>query len=395
MTLTGKGRRWVAGGHPWIYKDDIADGKGETGELIPVFDPANQPVGWGLFSTTSRIAIRMVTRSPEQPNREFWKASMEQSLALRTDAGLMDPAGACRLIAGDADGFPGWVVDRYTDVLVVQCTTQGAERMRDFLLEVLKECLPFEPRAILDRSDAAVRKLEDLDPRVAWIEGSSPGLIEVQEGPVRYLVDVEQGHKTGAYLDQSQNHQMAARFAQGQRVLDAFAYDGLFGLHAAVAGAHEVVCMEQSQAACDRILANAKLNGVEDRIRIEKVNCMQAMRDKADAGERFGLVVVDPPAFARNRKESAGAERGYVELGRRAFAMCDPGATLVYASCSYNVRPEEFLDYVRKGARLADRDGWLMSMEGPAADHPQLLSLPETRYLKCAFLRVHAPSIGS
>ncbi|MCA9001561.1 MAG: class I SAM-dependent rRNA methyltransferase [Planctomycetes bacterium] len=388
LTTSGKGRRWVAGGHPWIYKDDIAEGKGEPGELLSVDDPAGHCLGWGLFSNTSRIAVRMVTRSSEQPNRAFWKQRMERAIAVRAKAGLMEPDGACRLIAGDGDGFPGWIVDRYTDVLVMQCTTQSSERMRDFLLELLKECLPLTPRAIYNRSDVGIRKLEDLDPRVEWLEGSNPGLIEVREGEVKYLVDVEQGHKTGSYLDQSANHVRFGALAKGQRVLDAFAYQGLFGLHAAVAGAEHVIFLEQNQAACDRILENAKLNGVEDRVEIRKTNCMQALRNMAEEGERFGLMSIDPPAFARNRRETAGAERGYVELNRRGFVMMESGGMLVSASCSYNVRPEDFLSYLRKASHLAGREAWLESMEGPSLDHPQLLTLPETRYLKCAFLRV-------
>ncbi|MEZ6021260.1 MAG: class I SAM-dependent methyltransferase [Planctomycetota bacterium] len=326
MTLTGKGRRWVAGGHPWIYKDDIAEGKGEPGELLPVHDPAGNCLGWGLFSTTSRIAVRMVTRQTEQPNRDFWKRNMQRAIQLRTEAGLMQPDGACRLVAGDADGFPGWLADRYTDVVVLQCTTQAAERMRDFLLELLIECLPFEPRAVLDRSDVGVRKLEDLDPRVEWLRGEEQGPIEVREGAVRYLVDVGTGHKTGSYLDQSANHQKVALYAPGQTVLDAFAYGGLFGLHAAVAGAEKVLCLEQNQAACERILKRPPQRGRGSH-RVRRANCMQAMREMADEGQRFGLVVVDPPAFARNRREAQGAERGYVELGRRAFAMCAEGGT--------------------------------------------------------------------
>ncbi|MCP5024243.1 MAG: class I SAM-dependent rRNA methyltransferase [bacterium] len=388
LTTTGKGRRWVAGGHPWIYKDDIAAGKGEPGELLAVDDPSGKTMGWGLFSTTSRIAVRMVTRSEEQPNRDFWKSRMQRAIDVRTRAGLMDTDGACRLIAGDGDGFPGLVIDRYTDVLVMQCTTQSSERMRDFLLEVLKECLPFAPSAIYNRSDVGIRKLEDLDPRLEWIEGSNPGLITVREGAVKYLVDVEQGHKTGSYLDQSANHQRFGALAKGKRVLDAFAYNGLFGLHAAVAGAEHVVFLEQNQLACDRIMENAKLNGVEGRIEVRKANCMQAMRKMAGDGEKYGLMSIDPPAFARNRRETAGAERGYVELNRRGLAMMEEGGMVVSASCSYNVRPEDFLAYLRKASHLAGRETWLESMEGPSLDHPQLLTIPETRYLKCAFLRV-------
>jgi len=388
MILTGKGRRRLQGGHPWVYADDVADGEGQPGELLSVRGPGGEELGWALFSSSSRIALRLVTREPQQPNRAFWEERARRALAVRARAGLLDPSGACRLIGGDADGFPGLVVDRYGTVAVTQCGTQGADRMRDFVLELVEEALPFRLTAVVDRSDTSVRRLESLEKRVELVRGTLPEPLVVREGEIAYEVDVLAGHKTGAYLDQSANRRRAAGLARGRRVLDAFAYDGLFGLQAAREGAEEVLCLEQNQAACERIARNAERNGLAGALRVERVNCMQDLRARADAGERYGLVVVDPPAFARNRREAAGAERGYVELNRRALALAEPGAHVVSASCSFHVLPGEFLGHVAAAAHLAARDVWVEEVAGAALDHPWLVTLPETHYLKCAFLRV-------
>lgn len=388
IVASGKGRRWLNGGHPWLFADDVASGKGEPGELLPVEDPAGNPLGWGLFSSSSRIAVRMVSREGAQPDRAFWLERMRRAIDARGAAGMLDPEGACRLLAGDADGVPGMVVDRYGTVAVLQSGCQGSDRMRDFLVELLEELLPFELSAIVDRSDASVRRLESLESRVETLKGDASGPIVVREGAIEYAVDVFEGHKTGAYLDQSENRMRAARRASGRRVLDSFSYDGLFALHAAHAGAEEVVCLEQNKVACERIAANAARNGLADRITVQRTNCMNELRARAEAGERYGLVIVDPPAFARNKREAVGAERGYVELNRRAFALAAPGAFLVSASCSYNVRASEFVRFLRVAANLAQRDAWLTELTGAAPDHPQLLSLPETSYLKCGFVRV-------
>jgi len=172
-------------------------------------------------------------------------------------------------------------------------------------------------------------------------------------------------------------------------VLDAFSYDGLFGIKAALAGAEEVLCLDQNKRACERLLRNAERNGVAERVRVEKVNCMQDLRTRAEAEEAYGLVVLDPPAFARNRRELPGAERGYVELNRRGLSLVEPGGHLVTASCSYNVKPEDFTTFLAKAAHLSERRAWLQGLHGAGPDHPHLLTLPETGYLKCAFLRVH------
>lgn len=388
VTLTGKGRRWVLGGHPWIYADDVAAAEAQPGELVPVFDPAGAPVGWGLYSSESRIAVRLVTRAAEQPNRETWAGLVRAAVEERRRLGVLDPAGACRLIGGDAERLPGFVVDRYADVLVVQSGTQGSDRMRDFLLELVRETLPFPVRAVLDRSDAGVRKLEGLAPRVEWVQGSVDDLVRVQEPDgLVYDVDLAAGHKTGHYLDQRTNRARAAEGAAGERVLDAFSYDGLFGIRAALAGAEDVLCLDQSQPAGERVRHNAELNGVSGRVRFEKANAMKALRERAAAGERYHRVIVDPPAFARNRREAEGAARGYRELNLRALSLLEPGGLLVTASCSYNVGREDFLSFLALAARDAQRDVYLEALTGASPDHPVLLGLPESEYLKCAFLR--------
>lgn len=397
--LTGKGRRWVERGHPWVYSDDIAAAEGTPGELVPVSDPNENPLGWALFSNSSRIALRFVTRLPEQPTRAFWKGRLQRALRLRERAGLLAPAGACRLVHGDSDGLPGWVVDRYADVLVMQCSTQGADRMRDFLLELLTEVLvehdeALRPSSVLDRSDVSIRRLEDLPERVEWLTGEPRGEVLVREpdpdgGPeLAYEVDVLEGHKTGHYLDQSVNRRLAARQLEGARVLDAFSYDGLFGVRAALAGASEVLCLDQSAGAGERVLRNAERNGVAERVGFERANAMKDLKRREYAKESWDVVIVDPPAFARNKREAEGAARGYRELNRRAAALVAPGGRLVSASCSFNVSQADFLKYLGQACLDARRGAWISEVRGAAQDHPVHVHLPESGYLKCAFLEM-------
>jgi 23S rRNA (cytosine1962-C5)-methyltransferase len=338
--------------------------------------------------------VRLVTRDAAQPNRDFWRERVGRAVEARRRHGLLEPAGACRLLHGDAEGVPGLVVDRYADVLVLQSGCQGSDRMRDFLLELVLEALPFPARAVLDRSDASVRRLESLERRVEWLRGEPVEAVEVVEeargGDPRlvYEVAVTEGHKTGHYLDQVDNRRRAARHAAGVDVLDAFSYDGLFGIRAALAGARSVLLLDQSGAAGERARRNAERNGVADRVRFEKANAMHELKRRARDGERYGLVVVDPPAFARNRREAQGAARGYRELNQRAMGLVEEGGVLVSASCSYNVKRDEFLEHLGAAARAAGRDARLFAVTGAGPDHPAGLDLPESTYLKCAFVRL-------
>lgn len=386
--VTAKARKWLASGHPWVYRDDVARMEAEPGDLVAVVDPLGKVLGHALFSAASRITLRFVTRGTERPDAAFWKQRIARAVDVRARAGLLEPDAACRVVAGDADLVPGFVLDRYARVLVVQSGTLAADRLRDELVEHVRSALPFPIECVLDRSDSSTRKLEGLDRHVEVLAGTLPDEVIVREDGLEYAVDVMRGHKTGHYLDQRENRIAAASAARGIDVLDAFCYDGLFGIRAALAGARSVVCVDQSQDALARASANAERNRVGDKVRFVRANCMHDLRARAEDGQQFGLVIVDPPAFAKSRREVQGAERGYVELNRRAFTLTAPGGMLVSASCSFNVRSADFQSFLARAAALAGRDAWLREMRGAGADHPVLLTLPETSYLKCAFVRV-------
>lgn len=390
VVLTGKGRRWIENGHPWAFADDLASSEAQPGDVVVVEGPDGRALGHGLFSQGSKIAVRMLTRSAARPQSDFWAQRVARAIEARERLGLLAPPDACRLIGGDADGIPGLVVDRYADVVVFQSGTQAADRLRETVLALVRAQLPFRVRACVERSDTAVRKLESLEKRVSVLGGELPAELVVQDGELEYEVDVLTGHKTGHYLDQRENRRRAASRAKGGRVLDAFSYDGLFGVRCALAGARSVVCLDQSLPALERARRNAERNRVGERVLTERADCMDALRERSRAGEQFDLVIVDPPAFAKSRREVEGALRGYTELNRRALELVAPGGSLVSASCSYNLRPEAFVELLSAAAVRTKKRVWLDELCGASLDHPQLITLPETAYLKCAFLRVGA-----
>ena len=390
VRLTGRGRkRWLRG-HPWIYADDLSEVEAERGALVAVEDPHGTVVAYGAYSADARLALRLFARAADAPDdgdwRAHWRGVLTRALAVREAAGLADAAGAARVLFGDSEGWPGLVVDRYADVLVLQCGTQFADRTRDLALELLDELLP-HARVAVDRSDASVRRLEGLERRVEVVRGELPAELIVREDALAYEVDVLGGHKTGHYLDQRANRVRFARRCAGRRVLDAFCYDGLFGVRAALAGASEVVCVDQSAEALARLARNAERNGVAGRVRGERADVMKDLRARHAAGERFGAISLDPPPFARSRAEAAGAERGYREVNSRALRLLEPGGCLASASCSHAIRPEVWVEFLSQAARDAGRPVWLEELCGADVDHPVLLGLPESAYLKCAFLR--------
>lgn len=396
-TVTGRGRRRFQGGHPWIYADDVHSVEAEPGAVVRVLAPDGAPLGWALFSSKSRIALRLVSRGAQEPGEAHWRERARAAVAHRRGLGLLGPKDACRLVGGDADGFPGLVVDRYADALVLQSGCQGSDRLRDTWLACLESelaALGLKSAHVLDRSDSSTRGHEELEKRVEWLRGERSDPLEVHE-PERpgvpalvYEVSLSEGHKTGHYLDQRENRAHAARFARDARVLDAFSYDGLFGIRAALAGARDVLCIDQSEEALERALRNAERNGVAGKVRIARANAMHDLRARAEAGERYELVIVDPPAFARSRREIEGALRGYHELNRRALALVAEGGVLVSASCSFNIGRGEFLDALARASLDVGREARIFRSSGAAPDHPVLATLPESEYLKCAFMRV-------
>jgi 23S rRNA (cytosine1962-C5)-methyltransferase len=388
VRLTQKGRRWMQGGHAWIYRDDLSQIDAQAGELVAVEDPQGAHLGWGSYSAASRISVRLVSREKPEPGPAFWRERVARTLEHRERLGLAQPEGAARLVAGDADGIPGLVIDRYAAVLVVQSGTLFADKIAAQILGFVRELANVPVTCVVERSDAGVRKLEALQPRTGVLEGALPELLLVREQGLVYEVDVLTGHKTGHYLDQRENRRHAAARARGRSVLDVFSYDGLFGVRAALGGAERVLCLDQSAAALERARRNAERNGVAQQFATERVDALDDLRARAGRNERWGLVIVDPPAFAKNRAQIEGAARGYIELNRRALELVEPLGHLVSASCSYNIRAWEFVDFLAQAAVAARRTAWLEELRGAAPDHPHLLTLPETHYLKCAFVRV-------
>jgi 23S rRNA (cytosine1962-C5)-methyltransferase len=382
VRLTAKGLRWRRTGHPWVYRNDL-EGSPEIpgGDLVAVADPGGRFLGQAFYSAASRIALRMVTEGDEPVDRDFWEGRLKRALDYRRR--VVAETDACRLIYGEADGFPGLVVDSYGDHLALQTLHPGMERRLPEIMELLVAHL--SPLSVTLRHDAEVRLQEGLPLLVETVFGELPPRVEVQEGFVRLWVDIRGGQKTGLFLDQRENRLAAAPLARGE-VLDAFAYQGAFALHLAP-GANRVTLVESSGPALAVAQDNASLNGFEN-LDLVKANVFTFLKEAVAAARRFDFISLDPPAFAKSRRDRDAAYKGYKEINRRAFQLLNPGGVLVTCSCSYNLSEPEFLAIVREAAADAHRQARLVERRGAAKDHPALLSLPESLYLKCLILEV-------
>jgi 23S rRNA (cytosine1962-C5)-methyltransferase len=380
VRLTPKGLRWQRTGHPWVYRNDLADPTElPAGELVAVTDPQGRFLGQAFYSVASRIALRWVTSGDEPLNGAFWEARLERALAYRRRVAA--DANAYRLIYGEADGFPGLVVDSYGGHLALQTLHPGMERRLPEIIELLVGRLT--PASVTLRHDAEVRHQEGLPLCVQTVFGELPPRVEIREGPVRLWVDVRGGQKTGLFLDQRENRLAAAAFSRGE-ALDAFAYQGAFALHLAP-GARRVTLVESSGAALAVAKENTLLNGY-DHLDLVKANVFAFLKEAVAGGRRFDCICLDPPAFAKSRRDRPAAVKGYKEINRRAFQLLNPGGVLITCSCSYNLSEAEFLEIVRAAAADAHRQARLVERRGAAKDHPALLSLPESLYLKCLIL---------
>lgn len=381
ITVRLRATRRIASRHPWVFVDDVAEANGAAhGDLVRVRDNAGTILGFAFWSSRSKIALRMVALGDTVPDAAFWAVRVDQALARR--AGAIGRWGAKRLIFGEGDGIPGLIADLYGTHLVIQVLTAGTERIVDHVLAALRERVVID--SVLARNDPSVRKLEGLAREVQQRVGTTPQEIVVDEEGVRYAADPWRGQKTGAFLDQRENRVACRAYARG-RVLDAFSYHASFALHAAIHAA-EVVVVDSSADALARGAANAERNQATNLTFVE-ANAFEDLRDRDRRGERFDLVILDPPAFAKNRGDVAAARRGYKELNLRAFRLLSPGGALVTSSCSYNLDEASFEAIVREAAADAGREAYVSERRGQSADHPVRLAFPEGRYLKCFVLR--------
>lgn len=382
VRLTAKGLRWRRTGHPWVYRNDLEDlPEISAGDLVGVTDMAGRFLGQAFYSAASRIALRMVTEHDEPVDRDFWDNRLKRALDYRRR--VVADTEACRLIYGEADGFPGLVVDSYGGHLALQTLHPGMERRLPEIIDLLGSHLA--PLSVTLRHDAEVRLQEGLPLGVETVLGNLPPRVEVREGTVKLGVDIRGGQKTGLFLDQRENRLAAAALAGGE-VLDAFAYQGAFAMHLAPR-ADRVTLVESSGAALAVAKENASLNGYEN-LDLVKANVFTFLKEAVAAGRRFDCISLDPPAFAKSRRDRDAAYKGYKEINRRAFQLLNPGGALITCSCSYNLSEPEFLGIVREAAADARRQARLVERRGAAKDHPALLSLPESLYLKCLILEV-------
>lgn len=379
VRVTQKGAaRWTTG-HPWIYRSDTLD-EPEGPGLVRVTDQRGKFLGQALYSPTSEIRLRLLEPAEVPVDPAWWVRRLADCLTRR--AGL--DASAYRVVHGEGDGLPSLVVDRYDRWVVVQLLSAGLETMRGAVLDAIREVL--HPEGILLRNDASVRRHERLPEQVELAWGAVPEQVEVREGGVRYLAAPWTGQKTGAFLDQRPNRIRAGELtAPGGRALDCFTYHGSFALHLA-RRAREVIALDVSGEALARGRENARLNGL-DNIAWREGDAFDLLRELERAGERFDTIVVDPPAFAKTKSAVAGALRGYKDLNLRAMRLLTPGGTLVTASCSFHVRRPEFEAMLAAAAADARRRMTLVEWLGQGADHPEVLTIPETGYLKGAVVR--------
>ncbi|MEY4607915.1 MAG: hypothetical protein RL625_132 [Gemmatimonadota bacterium] len=376
-------RRWHQG-HPWIFASDLITppGGGEApAGAVDVRDPQGRPLGTALWSPTSEIALRFVERRGGVTlDTTWWRARIDAAVARR--GGILDAeTTACRLVHGEGDGLPSLVVDRFDRWLVVQLLSAGLEAHRAHIVEALRTIPGIE--GILARNDASVRTREALPRVVEPLWGAVPETIEVREQGVRYLAAPHTGQKTGAFLDQREARQLVAGVARG-RALDLFSYHGSFALHMA-GRASSVIAVDSSAPALERAAENAALNG-RTNIAMVVADVFDFVREAEQRGDRFETIVLDPPAFAKNRASIAGAIRGYKDLNLRCMRVLAPGGQLYTASCSYHVRKPEFLGMLEEAAKDSGRRVILRAITGQPADHPEVLTIPETGYLKGALL---------
>ncbi|TEB05502.1 Ribosomal RNA large subunit methyltransferase I [Pelotomaculum schinkii] len=387
VKLAGNRQHRVVGGHPWIYSTEVDEISGGflPGDIVEVIDAKGKFLGRGYINPASKILVRMLTRDrSEEINREFFAARIEAALEYRRR--VVRDTDACRLIFAEADFLPALIVDKFGDFLALQTLALGIDRYKDLIVEILDELLA--PSGIYERNDVSVREVEGLPLRTGFLKGPFEPLVEIHENGLGFLVDLAGGQKTGYFLDQRENRMALSGLAEGARVLDCFCHTGTFSVYAAAYGAREVLGVDIAAPALDVARRNASRNGFEEVCSFREANAFDELRALEKAGERFDLVILDPPAFTKSKQALRGAVRGYKEINLRGMKLLPPGGFLVTCSCSFHMREEQFMEVILEAAKDAGRQLRLVDLRRQAKDHPTLPASPETHYLKCAILQV-------
>ncbi len=376
----------IRGGHPWIFSNEIKEIMGErtAGAAAEVYDSEGRFVGTGFYNPNSLISVRLLSRQRNDiDGAPFFRQRIEKAFHYRRT--IYPKLESFRAVYSEGDFLPGLIVDKYGEYLAVQFLTQGMQRRRELIMPALMEI--FSPRGIVARNDVGVRRLEGMEEQVEILYGDIPETVEVEEHGLRFRVDILGGQKTGHFFDQKNNHLLLKGISQEKAVLDCFCYTGSWGVHAASFGARSVTFVDVSERALNLARENALLNGLEAQIRFEAEDAFDRLKSFKSDGETFDLVVLDPPAFVKSRKTLKEAEKGYLTINRRAMEILNEEGYLITCSCSYHMGREMFRDLLTKAARQAGREMRLLGTYAQAADHPVLLAVPETEYLKCFVLQ--------
>jgi 23S rRNA (cytosine1962-C5)-methyltransferase len=382
ISVSKRGAQRARAGHLWIYRSDIASARGVTGgSVVVVRDERGRFIGSALYSDRSEIALRLLTTNEEPIDPDWWRRRLRAAAERRKSIAV--EAEAYRLVYSEGDLLPSLIVDRYADVFVVQTLSQGTEALKSTLVDLLTD--EFSPRAIVERNDVRVRSLEGLETRAGVLFGEPPDEMEVVQHGVRFRVAPLGGQKTGAFLDQRENHIAAKSYARG-RALDCFTFNGGFALNLAEV-CDRVTALDISPDAITAARKNAELNGIAN-VEFREENVFDALREMETRGERFDTIVLDPPAFAKNRASVAAAARGYKEINLRALKLLTAGGVLMTCTCSYHMSEAMFLELISEAAADAHRRLQIVERRIQSRDHPVLAGVPETLYLKCIVARV-------
>jgi 23S rRNA (cytosine1962-C5)-methyltransferase len=380
VVITARGEQRVRTGHPWIYRADVADVDAAGGDIVAVIGPRRRTLGHALFSDRSQIPVRMLARGDAPFDASLLRGRIARAIQFRETLAL--DATAYRLVHGEADLLPSLIIDRYGPYLVLQALSQGMDKLLASVTGWLSELVA--PAGILARNDPKVRTLEGLEQTVEVLAGSVPDRIVVNEGPIEYEVDLRKGQKTGLFLDQRENREAAARYARG-RLLDCFSYHGGFALRLA-GQCSTVEAIDISHDAVMRIESNATRNHVNN-VTVREANVFDDLRRLEKAGARYDTIVLDPPAFAKNKASVPNAIAGYKEINLRALRLLSPGGYLVSCSCSYNVNEDLFGSVLHEASVDSHTPITVVEKRMQGRDHPVLVGVPETHYLKCFILR--------
>lgn len=381
--ISPRGVERLRSGHLWIYRSDVRSAEAEPGAVVRMLDERGHFQGRAFYSDKSQISLRLLTREDVAVDRAFFLARVRRAAEFRTR--VVENSDSYRLIYGDGDLLSSLVVDKYGDYLVLQTLSQGTERLKELFVQILVEL--FSPKGILERNDPRVRLLEALDQRVGVLYGAVPEEIVTKENGIRLICSLQKGQKTGSFLDQRENHWAARAYASGE-ALDCFSYQGGFALTMADRCQH-VECIEMASAPIQVAKRNQELNSIKN-VRFREGNTFDVLKEYDEAGRRFRTIVLDPPAFAKNRDSVAAAHRGYKEINLRALKLLEPGGFLITCSCSYHISEALFLQILAEAATDARKPLVVVERRTQALDHPILLTVPETHYLKCLIIKTLA-----